>query len=181
VSDDHWFLIPMNHNPVVYIESRYDSWEAKKRGQQVLTPAFPTKAHCSCSNWDMVSALGKLMANHWTSEPNTAKRQQQIIQAISTATVMLGADINGGKIEVTVGPDGTWTPPSWYDSESEKMMSICTACYRHLLALPAQLPPEQTDLTVREFETILSEPQPDIFFYMRSAARQICEWLITPW
>lgn len=142
-------------------------------------------AECSCGNSAMCTALGELMANHWTSEPNTSMRQRHVIESLSSAVVLLGADIVDGKVRIqlpplTAGGEGAthynFMPTSWEKGE-EKMLAVCTGCYRYLIMLPAQLPPEELDLTVREFEPPLSALRPSIFFYMRRAAADICEWL----
>lgn len=153
-------------------------------GIDMINPAYMDPSRCSCGNSAMCTALAELMANHWSSEPNSSKRQQQVIESLSNAVVLLGADIVDGKVRIhlpplTAGGDGATHynfMPSWEKGE-EKMMAVCTGCYRYLLNCPAQLPPEEFDLTVREFEPPLSALPRSIFFYMRRAAADICEWL----
>jgi hypothetical protein len=133
----------------------------------------------------MVTELAKLMVNHWHSAPNTGARQRDIIMSLATATVLLGADIIDNKIMIPIDAAGNWIRPTWYDTpDVEKNVAICSSCYRHLVLLPTRLPPEEWDVRVTEFESpppAASALAPSIFFYMRRAARQICEWLVRPW
>jgi hypothetical protein len=150
----------------------------------------------------MVTALGELMANHWGSEPITSQRQSQIIEALSSAVVLLGADIVDGKVKIQLPLTGGYAnragitkdqhtpatyfsspalsrshPPKWEPGE-EKMMAVCTGCYRHLMELPTQLPPEQYDIEETTFEQVIP-PRPfsalarDIFLYARRAVRHL--------
>jgi hypothetical protein len=147
----------------------------------MISPPMMNSARCTCDNYAMVSALGELMANHWTSATNSSQRQRQVIDALSSAVVLLGADIVDGKVKILLPPlsqgEGPATyynhMPNWEPGE-EKMMAVCTGCYRHLLELPAQLPPEETEIEETAFEPPpLSAPRRSIFFYMRRAARHL--------
>lgn len=140
----------------------------------VAVPVRPER--CSCGNWKFANALVSLMCNHWSSQPNTQKRQEQIVSSISGAIRLLAADIDDNghpyfKVDVSGKPYDDWT-------DGEKIMHVCPGCYRAMLEAPAQLPPESKEITVRQWDpAIPSAPRRSRrVAYIRKVA-QICEWL----